>query len=105
MDVKQTRKEMGGKLFNNKALAWLTLTHPALIIPLDLVMIVAFFYLAYYYQDMSILYYWWVFLLGILAWTFLEYLMHRFTFHFDAKKRKREKDYLYVAWDSSRPSE
>lgn len=82
---------MGGKLFNNKFLSWLTLTHPALIIPLDILIIAAFFYIADYYFDMSILHYWWMFLAGIFAWTLIEYLMHRYAFHFHAKNEKGRK--------------
>jgi len=71
-----------GKLFQNRLLESLTKTHPAIIIsmyvPASIISLVYF----YQYIAGSLLTIAGVFLAGFCLWTFVEYLLHRYIFHF-----------------------
>ncbi|PIP93588.1 MAG: fatty acid hydroxylase [Bdellovibrio sp. CG12_big_fil_rev_8_21_14_0_65_39_13] len=75
------------RLFENPLLEALTHVHP--IIPL--VMWAPFVIAAYYYaivvQNISALEFSGVFLFALLVWTFTEYFIHRFLFHFETKSK------------------
>ena len=71
-----------GRIFNNPVLEALTKTHPALIIgmyvPLSVVSVI-YFYKTFYpslWLTASL------FVSGVLLWTLVEYLLHRYIFHF-----------------------
>ena len=71
-----------GRIFNNPVLEALTKTHPALIIgmyvPLSVVSVI-YFYNTFYpslWLTASL------FVSGVLLWTLVEYLLHRYIFHF-----------------------
>lgn len=88
MNVKQARKEMGGRLYQYRLTEWLTSTSPFLIIPLDLLLVIFFLYIGYVYTSLDYSTYWWIFFTGLFTWTLMEYLLHRFAFHFPARKEK-----------------
>ncbi len=76
------------KLFKNKYLDLLTRTSPLIIIPLDLLIIVAVVYYGYRNQQFEFSRHWYLFIVGIFSWTLMEYVMHRFAFHFESEKKK-----------------
>jgi sterol desaturase/sphingolipid hydroxylase (fatty acid hydroxylase superfamily) len=80
-----------GKLFENKILESLTRTR--FFVP------VSFFYvaglccliLAYWLPQTSLMKFFWLFPLGMLGFTLVEYIMHRFLFHLDTSTEARAK--------------
>lgn len=76
------------KLFKNKYLDLLTRTSPLIIIPLDLLIIAVVVYYGYNYEQFDISKHWYLFFVGVFSWTFIEYIMHRFAFHFESEKKK-----------------
>jgi sterol desaturase/sphingolipid hydroxylase (fatty acid hydroxylase superfamily) len=83
-DIK-IQKEGTKILFKSKFLEILTRTSPWIIIPLDLAMIAGILFWGVAKMDVSLKTHWWMFLVGFFSWTLLEYVMHRFAFHFPAK--------------------
>ena len=69
----------------------LSRTSPWIIIPMDLTASVGLVLYGYYYRAINPLQYFWVFLLGLFAWTLIEYVMHRFAFHYPAKSEAGKK--------------
>lgn len=71
-----------GRIFNNKYLEALTKTHPAVIIsmyvPLSILSLTYF----YLYIESSFVSMFGLFFGGFFLWTFVEYLLHRYIFHF-----------------------
>src|SRR4029079_16749939 len=69
------------QLFQNEYLEYLTKTHPLVIWTLYLPLII---YLPYY-TSVNLGFYLWkillLFITGMFFWTFFEYIMHRFIFH------------------------
>lgn len=79
------------KLFKSRYLDILTRTSPYIIIPLDLVIIVSVIYYGVSRNKIDLSSQWYWFLLGVFSWTFIEYIMHRFAFHFESRKKKIKK--------------
>lgn len=71
------------RLFQNKFLESLTHIHPAL--PSIVYIPVAFYFLYLGYKTGSLMELTSFFLLGLLIWTLLEYILHRFIFHFEPR--------------------
>jgi sterol desaturase/sphingolipid hydroxylase (fatty acid hydroxylase superfamily) len=69
----------------------LSRTSPWIIIPLDVAAATGLAVFGYFQRDLNPLNYFWVFLLGIFAWTLIEYVMHRFAFHYPATSEKGKK--------------
>lgn len=84
-------KEGTAKLFGNKYLDILTRTSPLIIIPLDLTMIGLLIYFGYSRLLVDFSKYWYLFFVGVFSWTLMEYVMHRFAFHFESQKEKIQK--------------
>lgn len=78
-----------GKL--REKLGILSRTSPWIIVPLDITTATALIIFGYYQRDLNPVKYFWVFILGLFAWTLIEYLMHRFAFHYPAKSEKGKK--------------
>lgn len=76
------------KLFKNKYLDLLTRTSPLIIIPLDLLIIAGVLLYGYRYGKFDVERHWYLFFLGVFSWTLMEYVMHRFAFHFESTKKK-----------------
>ena len=82
-------------LFKNQYLEYLTKTHPLVIWGIYLPII---FFMLYYSNsevEMDVVRIGIVFLSGMFFWTFFEYIMHRFIFHFVANS-ERAKKIIYV---------
>jgi len=83
------------QLFKNQYLEMLTKTHPLVIWGMYLPVIGYFLYHSVadlgFSVGMAIL----IFLGGMLFWTFFEYLMHRFAFHWAAES-ERAKKFTYI---------
>jgi sterol desaturase/sphingolipid hydroxylase (fatty acid hydroxylase superfamily) len=83
------------KLFRNQYLEMLTKTHPLVIWGIYLPVIVYFLYYSNTHLEFSIVRISLTFISGILFWTFFEYIMHRFIFHFIAES-ERSRKIIYV---------
>jgi len=77
-----------GQLFSNKILERLTRTN--FIVPVVLYAVVALYFLFISIQnpDISLLKNWWMIPSGVICFTLVEYLVHRFIFHFHAVTEK-----------------
>ncbi|HNQ61551.1 MAG TPA: sterol desaturase family protein [Bacteroidia bacterium] len=80
-----------GKLFSNRFLESLTRTH--FLIPVTLYylcsLIICFYVV---WKDLlPVIDLFWLFPLGFMLFTFVEYMIHRFIFHFNVKNEKEEK--------------
>lgn len=69
-------------LFNNRFFELLTRTHPAIIVSIYVPF--SGFLLWYYHTNVQSSYTWMIllFLAGVILWTFTEYILHRFVFHY-----------------------
>lgn len=85
-----------GKLFENKILEALTRTHPAIIV--SMYVPAGLFALWYHYHNYShsILATIGIFLGGFFVWTFAEYLLHRYIFHFVNESEWSKKFHYYA---------
>jgi len=83
------------KLFRNQYLEMLTKTHPLVIWGIYLPIIVYFLYYSNAHLEFSIIRISLTFISGIFFWTFFEYIMHRFIFHFIAES-ERSRKIIYV---------
>jgi sterol desaturase/sphingolipid hydroxylase (fatty acid hydroxylase superfamily) len=83
------------QLFSNSYLEVLTKTHPLVIWGLYMPLSIAFLY----YSAITLNYPSWkiflMFLAGLFFWTFFEYLMHRFAFHYVAESERAQK-FIYI---------
>jgi sterol desaturase/sphingolipid hydroxylase (fatty acid hydroxylase superfamily) len=70
------------RIFQSQYLEMLTKTHPLVIWGLYLPVIGYLLYRSYVLLDFTVGYIAMIFLAGMFFWTFFEYLMHRFAFHF-----------------------
>jgi sterol desaturase/sphingolipid hydroxylase (fatty acid hydroxylase superfamily) len=83
------------QLFKNYYLEMLTKTHPLVIWGMYLPVIVYFLYHSTAGLQFAPLRVMLVFFGGMLFWTFFEYLMHRFAFHWVAESEKA-RNFVYV---------
>jgi sterol desaturase/sphingolipid hydroxylase (fatty acid hydroxylase superfamily) len=83
------------KLFKNAYLEMLTKTHPLVIWGMYLPVMAYLLYRSGQRFHFSVLYILLIFFLGMLFWTFFEYLMHRFAFHYVANSEKARK-FVYI---------
>ncbi len=81
VDVNRIRKMLG-------ILVW---TSPAIIIPLDLSIIAGLIWFGVSKGLVDIATFWWLIPAGVFSWTLVEYLMHRFAFHFEAQNETGKK--------------
>ncbi len=87
MEFEKIHNKGQAKLFNNHYVEYLTKTHPLVIWGLYSPVL---FLLPYYASTFSIdpMHIFWLYIGGIFFWSFFEYLMHRFIFHFIAESPK-----------------
>jgi sterol desaturase/sphingolipid hydroxylase (fatty acid hydroxylase superfamily) len=83
------------QLFKNQYLEMLTKTHPLVIWGMYLPIICYSLYYSGYRYDFPVVRIALEFLAGMLFWTFFEYLMHRFVFHW-VSENERAKKITYV---------
>lgn len=74
-------------MFESRFMEFFTHVHPATPLVLYVPVIVYMLYRALAQEDMSILAILPLFLAGILMWTLLEYIVHRWVFHYEPKTR------------------
>jgi sterol desaturase/sphingolipid hydroxylase (fatty acid hydroxylase superfamily) len=83
------------QLFKNAYLEMLTKTHPLVIWGMYLPVMAYMLYRSSVKFDFSIFYIVFIFFVGMFFWTFFEYLMHRFAFHWVANSEKARK-FVYI---------
>lgn len=78
-------------LFNNSLLESLTRTHVA--VPVTLYLLVSLVMLVYaaLTTELNMMRAWYLFPAGLIIFSFVEYMIHRFLFHFEAKNEKQVK--------------
>jgi sterol desaturase/sphingolipid hydroxylase (fatty acid hydroxylase superfamily) len=79
------------QLFRNAYLEMLTKTHPLVIWGMYLPVIGYMLYRGVVILDFTVGYSLFIFAAGVFFWTFFEYLMHRFIFHWVAKSERARK--------------
>ena len=75
------------RMFENNAMEFLSRVHPATPLILYLPLVVASIYFAFRYERLSILAIAGLFVLGVVMWTLIEYIIHRYAFHYEPKGR------------------
>jgi sterol desaturase/sphingolipid hydroxylase (fatty acid hydroxylase superfamily) len=95
MKFEKIRNKGQARLFRSQYVEMLTKTHPLVIWGMYLPLLVYLVLRSYNKFDFSPLYITAVFLSGMLTWTFFEYLMHRFAFHFIADSPRIQR-FIYV---------
>ena len=78
----QIKTKGQGRIFQNAVLEALTKTHPALIIGLYVPLSGLSLWYFYHYHHSSFFLALALFVAGVLFWTLVEYLLHRYVFHF-----------------------
>jgi sterol desaturase/sphingolipid hydroxylase (fatty acid hydroxylase superfamily) len=79
------------RLFKNKYLEFFTKTHPLVIWGMYLPLIIFLLYYSNKVKTLGVLTVMLSFFAGIFFWTFFEYIMHRFVFHFIAESPRLQK--------------
>lgn len=79
--MKHTPKPGSGQLFKNPVLEFLTRTPAFIAYTLYPAIALGLLYLSFARNDFSILYTAMLFVVGMLFWSFFEYMAHRFIFH------------------------
>jgi sterol desaturase/sphingolipid hydroxylase (fatty acid hydroxylase superfamily) len=79
------------RLFKNQYVEYLTKTHPLVIWGIYLPVIVFMFYYSCRVINRPLTHVVLVFFAGMFFWTFFEYIMHRFAFHFIAENERAMK--------------
>ena len=83
------------QLFKNQYLELLTKTHPLVIWGMYIPIIGYFLYYSGTKLDLSVVRIALTFLAGMFFWTFFEYLMHRYAFHWVAESARAQK-FVYI---------
>ncbi len=95
MKIEKIHNKGQARLFESEYLEMMTKTHPLVIWGLYLPIIALFLYLSNTklgYTAANVLL---IFIAGVFFWTFFEYLMHRFAFHFIADSPRAQR-FIYV---------
>ena len=95
MKIEKIHNKGQAQLFRNHYLEMMTKTHPLVIWGMYVPVLAFFMYSAhvkmgYTFTTLSI-----TFFSGLFFWTFFEYLMHRFAFHWAAES-ERAKKFIYI---------
>ena len=88
MQIPKIHNKGQAQLFNNRYLEHLTKTHPLVVWTLYTPMIIFMLYYCGAAFKMSGLKIGLLFLTGAFSWSFFEYIMHRYVFHFMAESEK-----------------
>lgn len=83
------------RLFKSQYVEMLTKTHPLVIWAMYLPLIIYLVLHSYNKFNFPLIYISAIFLAGMLSWTFFEYLMHRFAFHFIADNPRIQR-FVYI---------
>lgn len=82
MNFEKIHNKGQAKLFQSQYLEYLTKTHPLVIWGMYLPVLVLLPYYSASTLDFSALQVFLIFLFGMFFWTFTEYILHRFAFHY-----------------------
>src|SRR6266699_4700102 len=82
-----SKKNETVRMFKSDFMEFLSHVHPATPLVLYLPVVGYMLYLAFWQSRLSILAMTGLFLLGVLIWTLLEYIIHRYVFHYEPKSR------------------
>ena len=95
MEFDKIKNKGQARLFKNDYMEMMTKTHPIVIYSMYFPIIIFMLYYGAAYKGVSA----WVeillFIAGTLFWTFFEYLMHRFAFHWVAESPRAQK-FIYI---------
>jgi 4-hydroxysphinganine ceramide fatty acyl 2-hydroxylase len=80
-----SKKNETVRMFKSDFMESLSHVHPATPLVLYLPVVGYMLYLAFWQSQLSILAVVGLFLLGALIWTFVEYIIHRYVFHYEPK--------------------
>ncbi len=80
-----TNKDVTVRMFKSDLLESFSRVHPAVPLIIYLPVILFFLYRAIFIANISLEYVLYLIIFGIFIWTFTEYFLHRFIFHFNAK--------------------
>lgn len=72
------------RIFRNNYLEYLTKTHPLVIWGMYTPVFILLPYYSATRLEMSVLSVFFLYLAGVIFWSFTEYILHRFAFHYDA---------------------
>lgn len=95
MDFDKIKNKGQGRLFQSDYIEMMTKTHPAVIYSIYFPVIAFLLYYGYTYHGLSAGREALLFLSGVLFWSFFEYIMHRFVFHF-ASENPRMRNIIYT---------
>src|SRR5437016_13789116 len=76
------------RMFESDFMEFFSRVHPATPLVLYLPVVGYMLYMALWRQKLSFLVVAGFFLLGVLLWTLLEYVIHRYVFHYETKPRQ-----------------
>jgi sterol desaturase/sphingolipid hydroxylase (fatty acid hydroxylase superfamily) len=82
-----SKKNETVRMFESDFIEFFSRVHPAIPLLLYVPVIAYMLYVSLWHQKLSILAVAGLFLLGVLLWTLLEYLIHRYIFHYEPKTR------------------
>jgi len=80
-----SKKNETVRMFKSDFMEFLSHVHPVTPLVLYLPVVGYMLYLAFWQSRLSILAMTGLFLLGVLIWTLLEYIIHRYVFHYEPK--------------------
>ena len=80
-----SKKNETARMFKSDFMEFFSHVHPATPLVLYLPAIAFMLYLAFWQRELSIMVVAGLFLLGVFFWTLIEYVIHRYAFHHEAK--------------------
>ena len=80
-----SNKNESVRMFENNLLEFFSHVHPTVPLMIYLPVIAYMFYLGIWERGLALGAFAGFFFLGILAWTFVEYVIHRYAFHYEPK--------------------
>ncbi len=91
MHIDKIKNKGQGRLFQSEYLEMMTKTHPIVIYSLYLPVILFLLYFGHTYKYLSIAGMCLFFAMGILVWSLMEYVLHRFVFHYISENPRLNK--------------
>lgn len=89
-----SNKDESVRMFKSPFLEWFTHIHPVTPIILYLPVITYFLYRSF--SGVSVMATFGMFAIGLLSWTLLEYILHRFVFHYEPKTAFGKKIHFFT---------
>lgn len=95
MEIEQIKNKGQGRLFEHDYMELMTKTHPIVIYSMYLPVAAFMLYYGFAYKGLTLVKELLLLAAGVFFWTFFEYMMHRFVFHF-VSERPRLKKIIYT---------